>query len=325
MPWDGVHGPRAASFEGRPVVAYTDTTRTDYIDMEGTMTAALTARIDTPEYLARILAMEAVYWALGIHDPEITPVYKVVQQKAAWAVLSFRAIKAGDSGLAAAEQTTGIRLEGPRRYFFEVYRWGKVTKIPTIRTLYVEMLERRCLCFGEYGVDASRRGVMDGGPVDADAVVVGGGPAGPHRDRLCDRGLSVVLCERELRGRDRPGETLIPGPSRYSGSSESRIGSLTRSAPATQASGSSGAARVASKPSVAMQADLRRIPGLARHSMPCCCAGRRARGGCATTLRGQGPADQRQQVAGSHDGGADYRAGHRRRQGHVALAWSRLT
>ena len=132
MPWDGVHGPRAASFEGRPVVAYTDATRTDYIDMLGTMTAALTARIDTQEYQARILAMEAVYWALGIHDPEFVAkygeseaVYKVLQAKSAWAVLSFRAIELGDPGLAAAEQAAGIQLEDPRRYSFEIYRWGK--------------------------------------------------------------------------------------------------------------------------------------------------------------------------------------------------------
>ena len=59
------------------------------------MTAALTSRIDTDEYLARILAMEAVYWGLGIHDPDTTPWYKVVQEKAAWAVLSFRTIEGG--------------------------------------------------------------------------------------------------------------------------------------------------------------------------------------------------------------------------------------
>ena len=81
MPWDGVSGPRAATFQGRPVAAYTDITRVDYIDLVGTMTAALTSRIDTDEYLARILAMEAVYWGLGIHDPDITPWNKVVEAK----------------------------------------------------------------------------------------------------------------------------------------------------------------------------------------------------------------------------------------------------
>ncbi len=143
MPWDGVRGPRAAVFQGRPVAAYADVTRVDYIDLLGTMTAALTARIDTEEYLARILAMEAVYWGLGIREPDITPVFKVLQEKAAWAVLSFRAITADDAGLAAAEQGTGIKLPGPRRYFFQVYRWGKLTHDPDdLHTVYVDMLEQ---------------------------------------------------------------------------------------------------------------------------------------------------------------------------------------
>ena len=53
---------------------------------------------------------------------------------------------------------------------------------------------------------------MDRRPVDADVVVVGGGPAGSAAAIACaTRGLSVVLCERERPGRDRPGETLHPG------------------------------------------------------------------------------------------------------------------
>jgi hypothetical protein len=143
MPWDGVRGPRPETFQGRQVAAYTDIMRVDYIDTLGSMTAVLTSRIDTDEYLARIMAMEAVYWGLGIHDPDITPWNKVVQEKAAWAVLSFRAAKAEDSGLAAAEQATGVKLAGPRRYFFHVYRWGKVTKDPDdMRVVYVDMLEQ---------------------------------------------------------------------------------------------------------------------------------------------------------------------------------------
>jgi hypothetical protein len=41
MPWDGVHGPRATTFQDRPVAAYPNAFRTDYIDLVGTMTAAL--------------------------------------------------------------------------------------------------------------------------------------------------------------------------------------------------------------------------------------------------------------------------------------------
>ncbi|GLS17824.1 hypothetical protein GCM10007874_08390 [Labrys miyagiensis] len=143
MSWDGVRGPSATTFKDRPVVAYTDATRVDYIDLVGTMTAALTSRIDTEEYVARILAMEAVYWGLGIHDPDITPTYKVVQQKAAWAVVSFKVVLADDSGLVAAEQAAGAKLLGPRRYFFHVYRWGELTHDPdNMRVVYIDMLEQ---------------------------------------------------------------------------------------------------------------------------------------------------------------------------------------
>ncbi len=53
---------------------------------------------------------------------------------------------------------------------------------------------------------------MDDRQLDADVVVVGGGPAGSSAAIACARrGLCVVLCERERPGRDRPGETLHPG------------------------------------------------------------------------------------------------------------------
>ena len=53
---------------------------------------------------------------------------------------------------------------------------------------------------------------MGRGPLDADVVVVGGGPAGTAAAIACaTRGLRVVLCERAPSGRDRPGETLHPG------------------------------------------------------------------------------------------------------------------
>jgi len=53
---------------------------------------------------------------------------------------------------------------------------------------------------------------MDDRPIDADVIVVGGGPAGSAAAIACAaRGLRVILCERERPGRDRPGETLHPG------------------------------------------------------------------------------------------------------------------
>lgn len=53
---------------------------------------------------------------------------------------------------------------------------------------------------------------MDQGRLDADVVVVGGGPAGSAAAIACaSRGLRVLLLERDAFARDRPGETLHPG------------------------------------------------------------------------------------------------------------------
>jgi hypothetical protein len=150
MPWDGVRGPRLVEVAGKPMVAYPNPYRTDYIDLVGTMTAHLTSRIDAHEYKARIMAMQAFYWALGIHDPEYVTrfgesvaVYKALQAKAAWAVLSFRTLKPEDPGLQAAQQVVGAKLDGDRRYGFHVYRWGKESPDPSdMHTTLVEVLEQ---------------------------------------------------------------------------------------------------------------------------------------------------------------------------------------
>src|SRR5215207_4486055 len=51
-----------------------------------------------------------------------------------------------------------------------------------------------------------------GAPPDVDVVIVGGGPAGSATAIWCARqGLRVLLLEREVFPRHRPGETLPPG------------------------------------------------------------------------------------------------------------------
>ncbi len=166
MPWDGVRGPEMRIIEGKPVVAYADIDRVDYIDRIGTMTAALTGRIDAAEYQARTLAMEAVYWALGIRDPDFfehdeerEAVPKILRAKADWAVLSFRTMGATDPKMAAAEQATGVRLDGPRRYRFHVYRWGQETPDPNdMRTVLVEVLDQAVACVSGNTVLLQRNG-----------------------------------------------------------------------------------------------------------------------------------------------------------------------
>jgi len=151
MPWDGVRGPVAKDVHGRTVAAYTDAMRTDYLDILGTMTAALTARVDFEEYKARVLGMEAVYWSLGIRDPEIMKhaksheegLIKIMKEKSKWAVLSFRAAASAEPELAEAERATHAKFSGAHLYRFDVFRWGKQTTDPdNIYMVYVEMLER---------------------------------------------------------------------------------------------------------------------------------------------------------------------------------------
>src|SRR5829696_4925276 len=51
-----------------------------------------------------------------------------------------------------------------------------------------------------------------GSPPDVDVAIVGGGPAGSASALWCARhGLRVVVLEREVFPRHRPGETLLPG------------------------------------------------------------------------------------------------------------------
>ncbi|MFF2129349.1 twin-arginine translocation signal domain-containing protein [Streptomyces olivochromogenes] len=148
LPWDGIRGPEVRTVGGRAVVAYQDIDRADYITTQDRLTAYLTARVDLAETKARVLAMSAVYWSLGIHDPEFVTrfgdraVIEILKAKSAWAVLSFTAVEAGDAGLAEAERSAGGRLAGPRRYRFRVYRPGAESRDPgSIQKVLVEIAE----------------------------------------------------------------------------------------------------------------------------------------------------------------------------------------
>ena len=172
MPWDGVRGPVVEQVGAFRYALYPDAWHTDYIDLPGTMTAALTARIDTAEYKARTLAMAAVYWALGIRDPDfatdkhMTAVQKVLTAKAAWATLSFRKVLAGDPDLAAAEKQSGVALSKAPLYRFHVFRWGRETPESTAGSnpdklrfiVRVEMLEEAIAYVGGTEVLLQRNG-----------------------------------------------------------------------------------------------------------------------------------------------------------------------
>ncbi len=172
MPWDGVTGPTLSATE-KNVAVYTNIFHTDYIDLIGTMTAALTSKISPEEYKARVLAMETVYWNLGIHGEravrschfpaKANPVERMVlpnsqkevnmilRCKAAWAVLNFNIVQVGDLAFLAAKKEAGpapkeYKMDGGQIFHFHVFRWNPEkpeTVMPTdFRKVKVEMLER---------------------------------------------------------------------------------------------------------------------------------------------------------------------------------------
>ena len=142
MSWDGVPGPQRRKTGDRIVVAYHNVLYVDYIDMPGTMTAALTSRIDAPEYKARTLALAAVYWSLGIRPRPGKTVNDLLRQKSAWAVLSFREVAPEDAALQAAAAASQGSLNGPRRYAVDIYRWGAQTPDPAdFKIMLVDVLE----------------------------------------------------------------------------------------------------------------------------------------------------------------------------------------
>lgn len=169
MPWDGVRGPRVVDVGGRQVVAYPDIDRVDYLNNLDKLTAALLAKIDLAETKARVLAMAAVYWSLGIRPPDIFARYsaeergratiEVLAAKAAWAVLSFRNVgRSDDAELRAAEQATSARLEGHRRYRFHVYRPGEQTAHPSDLATVLVALQEQVVAYVGGGVVLLRRG-----------------------------------------------------------------------------------------------------------------------------------------------------------------------
>ena len=153
LPWDGVRSPRLETVGGREVAVYPDINRVDYLGNLEKMTAALTARIDLAETKARVLAMAAVYWSLGVRDPEFRErrrseedrqwVVETLKAKAGWAVLSFRKAGKGDPELKAAQDAAGARLAGERRYRFHLYRPGPESRHPSdLKSVLVELNEQ---------------------------------------------------------------------------------------------------------------------------------------------------------------------------------------
>ena len=99
------------------------------------------------EFTARVLAMAQVYWSLGIRYAEYGDRYDLGEAldlfqgaKAAWSVLSFRAVSARDDELTAAEASSGIELSLDRLYRFQLFTWGGEGRHPEdVRRILVAM------------------------------------------------------------------------------------------------------------------------------------------------------------------------------------------
>jgi hypothetical protein len=143
VPWDGVRGPSERVVDGNHYAAYQDVMRVDYVDMPKTMTASLTSRVSLAEYEARVLAMEAVYWALGIRGGTYV---QSMTEKSKWSVLSFHGADDNDPELAEAEQSLAMKLTGPCRYRFVVFRSnenaGDKHDPADPRIVLIEMIDR---------------------------------------------------------------------------------------------------------------------------------------------------------------------------------------
>lgn len=151
--WDGVRGPQlVVGADGRRVVEYADIDRVDYIALPGTMTISQLARIDLAETKARVLAMGAVYWALGIRDPAYRKKFpkgrraitELIRDKAGWAVISFRPVRAQDEPeLAEAQKVAGkLAAAGGPRYRFHLIKPAAQTRHPTdLKRVHVSIKE----------------------------------------------------------------------------------------------------------------------------------------------------------------------------------------
>jgi hypothetical protein len=151
LPWDGVRGPHLTVVDGKEVVDYPEFAHTDYLETVEHFTAALTGKVDHEEYIARVLAMAQVYWALGIRWKDFGEKYGIAEAldrfqaaKGEWTVLSFRALGAADDDeLTEAETAAGIRLQGNRRYRFHLFQWNGVeTPADDVRRILVGFKEQ---------------------------------------------------------------------------------------------------------------------------------------------------------------------------------------
>jgi len=164
LPWDGLLGPHLVTVDGERMVNYPDLIHTDYLETVDQFTAALTAKVDLDEYVARVLGMAQVYWALGIRHEDFGGQFEIAEAldrfqaaKGEWNVLSFRHRTGDDPELGEAQRVTGETLTSPG-YRFHLFRWnGEQEKPENVRRILVG-IEEEVLAFTSADSLLLRRG-----------------------------------------------------------------------------------------------------------------------------------------------------------------------
>jgi hypothetical protein len=149
--WDGVEGPKVRTIKGIKVVEYSSLAHADYVQnaARNKFSLALTGKIETEEYLRRILAMAKVYQALGIKgekDPKKEDkVNQDKKDKARFAVLSFEKVESSLPELATALKESSVSKIEATIYRFEIFKIGAIRRAkdnsdkPIIGKFHVEM------------------------------------------------------------------------------------------------------------------------------------------------------------------------------------------
>jgi hypothetical protein len=149
--WDGVEGPKVKTIKGKIVVEYSSLAHTDYVQnaFKNKFSLALTGKIDTEEYLRRILAMAKIYQALGIKGEKDPKKEEKINQdkieKASFEVLSFEKVDPSLAELATALKESGLNKIDGSIYQFEIFKIGTIRRAkddfdkPIIGKFHVEM------------------------------------------------------------------------------------------------------------------------------------------------------------------------------------------
>jgi hypothetical protein len=149
--WDGVEGPKVKTIKGKKVVEYSSLAHTDYVQnaMKNKFSLALTGKIDTEEYLRRILAMSKVYQALGIKGEKDPNKEDKINQdkidKASFSVLSFEKVDSSNSELVTAKKESSVTKIDGILYRFEIFKIGAIRRAkddadnPIIAKFHVEI------------------------------------------------------------------------------------------------------------------------------------------------------------------------------------------